>query len=322
MANSQRQTIRSGFVTSLVDGGTNVTANSSGVQISKLLYRPWGETRYSTGTTPTTWRFTGQREDATIGLYFYNARYLDPQLGRFTQADTIVPEPGDPQALNRYSYVLNNALRYNDPTGHFFVPIVFGIVFVGLIAYDYLAHPDIAYAPALNVDVSSLPPSDLPDNDAALCGPCPYIKEGQWAMAVVMGAVELTPLDELPGVNKVIREAADATIGPTFRSFTQRNFRENLQRLTGRSAGDIAEMEAHHVLPQKFARDFQKAGIDNIHDPRFGSWVDAAAHRTWSHGYNAKWGEFFRQRRSPEEIMRFARQLAEEYGFDVNFDVP
>jgi len=100
-------------------GGTNVTANSSGVQISKLLYRPWGETRVSTGKTPTTWRFTGQREDGTIGLYFYNARYYDPLAGRFIQPDTIVPAPGNPQALNRYSYVLNNPVRYTDPTGHF-----------------------------------------------------------------------------------------------------------------------------------------------------------------------------------------------------------
>jgi hypothetical protein len=29
-----------------------------------------------------------------------------------------VPNPGDPQSLNRYSYVLNNPLRYTDPTGH------------------------------------------------------------------------------------------------------------------------------------------------------------------------------------------------------------
>ncbi len=89
------------------------------MQISKLLYRPWGETRLSTGTTPTTWRFTGQREDATIGLYFYNARYYDGALGRFIQPDTIVPQPGNPQSLNRYSYVLNNPLRYTDPTGMF-----------------------------------------------------------------------------------------------------------------------------------------------------------------------------------------------------------
>ncbi len=99
-------------------GGTNVTYNSSSGQITKLLYKPWGETRFSTGTTPTTWRFTGQREDATIGLYYFNARYLDPQLGQFTQPDTIVPEPGNPQALNRYSYGGNNPVKYRDPSGH------------------------------------------------------------------------------------------------------------------------------------------------------------------------------------------------------------
>ncbi len=60
----------------------------------------------------------GQRWDATIGLYFYNARYYDPLLGRFVQPDTLVPEPGKPQALNRYSYGMNNPLRFADPTGH------------------------------------------------------------------------------------------------------------------------------------------------------------------------------------------------------------
>ncbi|MBK7203037.1 MAG: hypothetical protein IPH87_21300 [Anaerolineae bacterium] len=44
------------------------------------------------------------------GLYFYNARYYDPSLGRFASADTLIPNPGNPQSLNRYSYVLNNPL--------------------------------------------------------------------------------------------------------------------------------------------------------------------------------------------------------------------
>ena len=43
---------------------------------------------------PTSYRYTGQRLDADTGLYFYNARYYDPALGRFTQPDTIVPNPG------------------------------------------------------------------------------------------------------------------------------------------------------------------------------------------------------------------------------------
>ena len=46
------------------------------------------------------------------------ARWYDQELGRFISADTIVPEPGNPQALNRYSYVYNSPLKYTDPTGH------------------------------------------------------------------------------------------------------------------------------------------------------------------------------------------------------------
>ena len=40
-------------------------------------------------------------------------------LGRFIQPDTIVPNPGDPQSLNRYSYAANNPVRYTDPSGHY-----------------------------------------------------------------------------------------------------------------------------------------------------------------------------------------------------------
>jgi len=91
--------------------------------VSELRYHPWGGTRYTAGTTPTTRRFTGQIEDAAIGLYFYNARYYDPSLSRFISPDSIVPSPQNPQSLNRYSYVLNSPLRYTDPSGHFDVPI-------------------------------------------------------------------------------------------------------------------------------------------------------------------------------------------------------
>jgi len=48
----------------------------------------------------------------------YNARYYNPQLGRFISADSIVPNLGNPQDLNRYSYVANNPLKFTDPAGH------------------------------------------------------------------------------------------------------------------------------------------------------------------------------------------------------------
>ena len=47
-----------------------------------------------------------------------NARYYDPVLARFIQPDDIIPVLFNPQSYNRYSYVLNNPLRYTDPSGH------------------------------------------------------------------------------------------------------------------------------------------------------------------------------------------------------------
>jgi RHS repeat-associated protein len=66
----------------------------------------------------TDFTFTGQRAERGFGLMDYNARYYDPWLGRFISADTVVPNYTNPQALNRYSYVLNSPLSYTDPGGH------------------------------------------------------------------------------------------------------------------------------------------------------------------------------------------------------------
>ncbi len=86
---------------------------------SRQTYFPYGASRTTEGSAlPTDYTFTGQKSDDSTGLMFYNARYYDTSLGRFTQPDTIVPNPLNPQSLNRFAYVLNNPLKYTDPTGH------------------------------------------------------------------------------------------------------------------------------------------------------------------------------------------------------------
>ncbi len=112
------------------------TRNSDNtIAVTEQRYYPWGGTRYSSGgAAPTAFQYTGQRNDSSIGLYFYNARYYDPALGRFLQADTIVPNFSDPQSLNRYSYVYNNPFKYVDSNGHFPWIIAGGLIGMG-VAY-------------------------------------------------------------------------------------------------------------------------------------------------------------------------------------------
>ena len=78
--------------------------------------------RWSSGTLPTDFTYTGQRDVPGTGLVFMRARYYQPGLGRFVSADTIVPNPANPQDFNRYSYGANSPLVYNDPTGHMHWP--------------------------------------------------------------------------------------------------------------------------------------------------------------------------------------------------------
>jgi RHS repeat-associated protein len=96
-------------------GSTVVTRYPTGT-IYRNGYYPFGEERYTSSYTP--YQFTGQRKEAAIGLYDYHARFYDPSIGRFVQADTIVPGPGSPQSWDRYAYVNNNPVRYSDPSGH------------------------------------------------------------------------------------------------------------------------------------------------------------------------------------------------------------
>jgi RHS repeat-associated protein len=97
-------------------GSASLSTSATGGVASEMRYYPYGETR--SGTMDTDRLYTGQRWEVGIGLYDYNARYYDPALGRFVQADTIVPNPKNPQEFNRYSYVLNNSLKHTDATGH------------------------------------------------------------------------------------------------------------------------------------------------------------------------------------------------------------
>jgi RHS repeat-associated protein len=111
-----------GTITYLASDGldsSTVTLSSSGSATAAQLFGPYGGVRYSSGTMPTPYGFTGQRSDATSGLDYYVARYYDSVAGQFTSADSVVPGGGfDTWGLSRYAYAEGNPIIRMDPSGH------------------------------------------------------------------------------------------------------------------------------------------------------------------------------------------------------------
>lgn len=100
-------------------GSANVALNASGSATASALYQPYGFVRYSSGTMPTDYGFSGQHADSVTGLDYFNARYYDPVAAAFTSADTILPGDGyDILGLSRYAYVEGNPETRTDPSGH------------------------------------------------------------------------------------------------------------------------------------------------------------------------------------------------------------
>ena len=118
-----------GSVTAMSDESGQVVSSAwGGADATQLGYDAWGARRNPDETPATSANFdlqpghrefTGQETIPSVGLVNMNGRVYDPNLGRFLTPDSHVQTIGDPQSYNRYSYVLNNPLRYSDPTGYF-----------------------------------------------------------------------------------------------------------------------------------------------------------------------------------------------------------
>ncbi|MDE1327265.1 RHS repeat-associated core domain-containing protein [Vibrio aestuarianus] len=100
-----------------------------GVVVERRSYDTWGKQR------KVAWRedgpldvvqqaitnrgYTGHEEIVEVGLVHMNGRVYDQELGRFISPDPFVQAPYITNSFNRYAYVMNNPLKYTDPTGYF-----------------------------------------------------------------------------------------------------------------------------------------------------------------------------------------------------------
>jgi RHS repeat-associated protein len=99
-------------------GSTTAVADASGNLYGQDMYYPWGNIRYTSGTVPASYTFAGSQLESGISvLLLMGSRWYDTLTDRFLSADTILPGLNQ-QSLNRYSYALNNPLKYTDPSGH------------------------------------------------------------------------------------------------------------------------------------------------------------------------------------------------------------
>jgi len=122
-------------------GSVTHVATSAGVLVVEYSYDPWGRQRdpatldiYEPGDEPDLFLgrgFTGHEHLDWCGLINMNARLYDPLYGRFLSPDPFVQTPDFSQNFNRYSYALNNPLKYIDPSGGFIVIDSFVIGLIG-----------------------------------------------------------------------------------------------------------------------------------------------------------------------------------------------
>ena len=98
-------------------GNVRVVANSSGTLVQSNHYYPFGMA-FAEGVTTSNqpYKYNGKELDKENGInwYDYDARHMDPALGRFTTMDPLAEKHYN---VSPYAYVLNNPLRYIDPDG-------------------------------------------------------------------------------------------------------------------------------------------------------------------------------------------------------------
>ena len=109
-------------------GSVLAVTDAGGNHVFKATYDPWGRQTVEQNTIAFYRGYTGHEMVKQGGLINMNGRVYDPATGLFLSPDNYVQEPWNSQNFNRYSYCLNNPLKYTDPSGElaWFVPVVIG----------------------------------------------------------------------------------------------------------------------------------------------------------------------------------------------------
>ena len=121
-------------------GSIVAISDKQGAILEKRLFDAWGAIikvqngagANLSGLTILDRGYTGHEHLQSVGIINMNGRIYDPKLHRFLQPDNNIQDPFNVQNYNRFGYVLNNPLKYTDPSGEFW-NIVVGAVIGGVV---------------------------------------------------------------------------------------------------------------------------------------------------------------------------------------------
>ena len=242
--------------------------------------------------------FTFQGKEYTsmygLGMFDFGARLHAPLLGRWTSPDQLSEKY---YSWSPYVFCLNNPARNTDTDGRI-VETAWDAANVAMDATSFVA------------------------NAAA----------GNYWSAAADGAafiydVTATAIPGLPGgagaalkayraSNVVVHTAQTAK---TVLRATKYNYRSVLQKVTGKIGKGF---EAHHTLPQKYRKQFEKLGI-NIDEPGNVVWREANGHRKKSNALTNDWDKFMEQKTptTKKQVYQF-RDKMEKKHFGSKYDTP
>jgi RHS repeat-associated protein len=297
--------------------------------------------------------------DGTIGLYDYVARWYDPALGRFVQADTVVPNPANPQDLNRYAYAANSPLSFVDPNGHQVRPqeSCDSICYTGTLGPYNVEAASPAVQPLTTASyqtshdvyyITAMPPRQVWGSEAFIQAHRPGAGVLILATMEFISALGMVAVPAQGAGYEMIMPPGQAGVGARtsgtgspvvplntaiFRlsrqgEFTADYFRENLALIRPMPEG--GRYDAHHMLALAFethpgvAQALAEAGV-SLNDPRWGAWWKRGpegTHQQKWYEYNQKWDRWLERNRTPsfDQLISQAEYLAGEYGLDWSGD--
>ena len=102
-------------------GSIDTITDETGKVVQRVAFDPFGKRDVQgDGTALSDRGYTGHEHMDGLGLINMNARLYDAEIGRFVSPDTVIQAAALGQNYNRYSYVMNNPLKYTDSSGHLF----------------------------------------------------------------------------------------------------------------------------------------------------------------------------------------------------------